>query len=229
MIKDILKFFKILFYLLVVGLTGCANDATSAKVKSKESVPTKISNPDIFQHPVFDGLSKICLPYTDAISKDTKFDSNKLAIDNMAKDAGFSRGGNMGATYYPFPTYQYSIGNKDYGAEVVGGRTPQRSCSSYSARMSEYPMIPELTQWLNRHDQEWDLIKDTSYESDDGNFSQIFALYCKGKHTEFEQSLTYSVSIFEDEIKGKPRYRRSLDVTIKPADQTKCSDHPLNK
>ena len=189
----------IIFGLIAASLTACTSDdiKNDAETYFKPSDITKV-NTQLFQHPFFDSLSKICLPYIDAVSRDSS-----SSIDKFIQEAGF-RNDRIYPSHHPIRA-TFSTGDINRGAEVymnwTGDASRLFSCSSTSVekgRNTDSPSLPEFTEWLNTQEDGWSLTS-TKIENgldksslNEANMKIVGGKYCKNENTEFEQSLEYN-------------------------------------
>ena len=195
-LKGFVKYqlYSVLMILALVPLTGCSGDAAIIEnSKLNRSKDVSVSGVDSFQHPIFAGISQICLPFIDTRSSD-----ESLIIKNLAKVAGFKEGylRDYSIEWGPHPpVFVYSTGNKDYGSEIEAvSNIDKKSCSSTVVNITEkYPSVTEFTQWLKKENPGWEVIYDIGLfvrEEEKSNYEYVF--YCNKQNGEYEQGLAYS-------------------------------------
>ena len=235
-LKGLVKYqlYSALMILALVPLTGCSGDtAIIENSKPNRSKDVSVSEVDSFQHPIFVGISQICLPFIDTRSSD-----DSLAIKNLAKEAGFKEGyiHDYSIPWGPrIPVFVYSTGNKDYGSEVEArSNIDKKSCSSTVSNITEKnPSVTEFTQWLKKESLGWEVIYDATSFSHEGRVSNYAsAFYCNKQHEEYEQGLAYLGQEFSRAgPKGIKRYY--VTILVEDVGKQKCSGflkkHTLQK
>jgi len=182
--------------------------------------PTSCGSKSTIDHPVFDGLSEICLPLMSNHSND----ENKT-IEKLAKKAGF-RKGSIHFYTHKFSDSMYSIGDKKYGAQIENWNHGSRIlCGSSVRSMAEkYPTVPEFTKWLKKESSDWELISNQSK----GAPKRTKAVYCNKKNPQYEQGLVY----FVRELKAPaPPILSQATVTliVEDVQKQKCSGWGWNE
>lgn len=210
--------FMILAFSLLVGCASDGGATIEANPQARQFKNITISEIDSFQHPVFDGLSHICMPFLDTGSADAS-----LTIDNLAKAAGFREGYNhsYSTPWGGLPSFIYSTGNKDNGSEIDADSNRDRTyCISSAGNMTnKYPSIVEFREWLHKQNPDWELINDEAASNviEEENLKSTSAFFCKNEHTEYEQVLSY--------FGQKIREAHSVSINVEGSGKQNCSKY----
>jgi len=217
-----------------IMLSGCGEKVTNTQTEL-EIAPTKNSEvlkSDVFVHPLFIGLSEICLPYMSFASGGEA----NLTIEKLTKSAGFRKGLLRNYHLEDPSRFRYSIGNIEHGSEILADSSYTvdrgiRSCTSMEYKLSDaptidYPSIPEFTSWLQTQDHGWELLDDelATIVEDKKNFKATYAVYCKSEQAEFQQVLKYYVSQGVRRGANSQKLQVNNYIDVKDVGQRRCSD-----